>query len=222
MAVTEMISPADVQQEANDATRDALAFVQANRIQVVDIDTLALASAVRRAIGERQKVITAKLAKPKSWAHGLHQWFCTLEKAALAPLTALDTYERDQITRFNDAQSRLREEQERVIAEERHRAEQARAATEAAALERAGEHELAAAVVEEAIAAPVPVVHLENDVKAIQSFRRTWHYEVTNEALVPRAYCTPDLKRLQGLATSMKGTHAVPGVRFFYTDDPIR
>lgn len=222
MTTTDMISPADVQEQVNVTTREVLQFVEANRVIVQDLDSLARAREVRAAVGEKQKAITAQLAKPKAWAHGLHQWFCSLERAALAPLQILDGFERGQITAFHDEETRRREVREREIAEARREAEQARATTEAAALERVGEHALAAAVVAEAIAAPVPVVVLPDTVKAVQSFRRRWCYEVTDESLVPREFCVVDTVKLGRYATAMKTSAAVPGVRFFYVDDPIR
>lgn len=220
--VPEQISPADVQTQVNESTREVLAFVESNKVAVTDLTSLARANAVRKAIGERQKSIVSQLAKPKAWAHELHTWFCSLEKAALAPLQILDRYEADQIRAFDDEQTRARAERERVIAEARHVADQARATVEAAAYERVGEHQLAAAVVEEAIAAPLPVVHLENDVRAVQSFRRRYCYEVIADSLVPREFCLPDAKKLQSYATAMKGSGQVAGVRFFHVDDPIR
>jgi len=222
MTTMEMISPADVQAQVNVTTREVLEFVERNKIPVTDLATLAQANAVRRMIGERQKGIIAQLAKPKNWAHSLHQWFCSLEKAALAPLTILDHYEAAEIRTFHDAETRRREEKERVIAEARRVADQARATAEAAALERAGEHELAAAVVEEAITAPPPVVVLPDAVRAVQSFRRRWTFEVVDEAEVPREFCAVDTVKLGRYATAMKDSAKVPGVRFFYTDDPIR
>ncbi len=222
MTTMEMISPADVQEQANQSTREVLQFVENNKIAVTDMATLARANAVRKAIGEKQKSIAAQLAKPKQWADSLHKWFCSLERAALAPLQILDNYERAQITAFNDEMTRVRVAREQAIAEARRLADQARATSEAAALERAGEHQLAAAVVAEAIAAPPPHVVLPNEVKAVQSFRRRWTFEVVDESEVPRDFCVIDTVKLGRYAVAMKDSAKVPGVRFFYVDDPVR
>jgi hypothetical protein len=222
MTTMEMISPADVQEQANASTREVLAFVEQNKVVVTDMATLARANAVRKAIGEKQKGIAAQLAKPKQWADSLHKWFCSLERAALAPLQILDNYERAQITAFNDEMTRVRVAREQAIAEARRLADQARATSEAAALERAGEHQLAAAVVAEAIAAPPPHVVLPNEVKAVQSFRRRWTFDVVDESEVPREFCAIDTVKLGRYAIAMKDSAKVPGVRFFYVDDPVR
>jgi len=217
------VSPQLVQEEMNTTTREVLSFVELNKVLVTDLATLARAREVRVAIGARQKQIADQVARPKSWAHSLHQWFCTLERAALAPLQILDNYEREQIRSFNDEQTRLREERERAIAEARRQADEARATNEAAALERAGEHQLAAAVVAEQLAAPPPMVVLPDAVKAAgQTFRRRWTFEVVTEAEVPRDFLLVDTTKLGRYATAMKDSAKVPGVRFFSIDDPIR
>jgi hypothetical protein len=211
-----------VQATADAARTQALAFVDANKIAVVDLGTLERAAAVRTAIGEKTKAIVAQLAKPKSWAFGLHKWFCGLEAAALAPYEFLDAYEREQIRVFHDAQSRARQQRERELAEQRRREDEARAAAEAAALERAGEHDLADAVMEEAIAAPLPVVVLADDVTAIQKFRRSWKWRLVKPELVPREFLIVDTVRLNKYATAMRESAQVPGVEFYPVDEPIR
>jgi hypothetical protein len=220
--VPDMISPADVQATADAARTQALAFVEAHKIAVVDLGTLERAAAVRSAIGEKSKAIVAQLAKPKAWAFGLHKWFCGLEAAALAPYELLDAYEREQIRSFHDAQTRARQQREREIAEQRRREDEARAAAEAAALEQAGEHDLAAAVMEEAIAAPLPVVVLVDEVKAVQKFRRSWKWRLKDEALVPRDFLIVDTIKLNKYATAMRESAKVPGVEFYPVDEPIR
>jgi hypothetical protein len=223
MNAMEMISPQAVQEQANVTQKEVLRFVDDNKVAVRDLDSLVRANAVRKAIGDKQKAIAAELARPKSWAHGLHAWFCTLERTALAPLQMLDNYEREQIRAFNDEQTRARQEREREIAEARRQADEARATAEAAALERAGEHQLAAAVVAEQLAAPPPMVVLADEVKAAgQTFRRRWTFEVVNEAEVPRDFLLVDTTKLGRYATAMKDSGRVPGVRFYFVDDPIR
>jgi hypothetical protein len=217
-----LAAPADTLATAEAERRAALAFVEANRIDVCDLVTLTRAGTVRTAIGEKVKAITAKLAAPKAAAFALHRWICGLEAAALAPYELLDAYEREQIRTFHDAQSRARQQRERELAEQRRREDEARAAAEAAALERAGEHDLADAVMEEAIAAPLPVVVLADEVKAIQKFRRSWKWRLVKPELVPREFLIVDTVRLNKYATAMRESAQVPGVEFYPVDEPIR
>jgi hypothetical protein len=39
---------------------------------------------------------------------------------------------------------------------------------------------------------------------------------------VPREFCAVDTVKLGRYATAMKDSAKVPGVRFFYVDDPVR
>ncbi len=57
----------------------------------------------------------------------------------------------------------------------------------------------------------------------MQSFRRRWTFEVVDESEVPREFCAIDtVKSRTAWAIAMKGFLAkVPGVRFFYVDDPV-
>jgi hypothetical protein len=237
---TTMISPGDVQALADEETRAAVLFVEQNKVAVTDLFSCQRAVRVRVAIGEKQKEIVAKLEQPKSWAFKLHRWFCGLETAALAPYNVLDAYERDQIRTFNDEQARVREARERELAEQQRIAEQTRAAEEAAALESSGEPAMAAAVLEEAIAAPMPVVVLQNDVRAVAGAKFTprylWRFvngpkevektppEVLARAmnLLPRDMCMPDIKKIGAFARAMKGTARVPGIEFYTVNDPVR
>jgi hypothetical protein len=221
-AAPEMLSHAAVQDAANVTQRDVLAFVTRHGIAVTDQASLIDAGHVREMIGERENAILAQMAQPKRAAHGVHAWICTLERALLAPLRELDERLKREIQTYYAAETIRREAREREIAKARQEAEQARAATEAAALERAGEHALAAAVVEDAISAPPPVVALVDEVRAVQAFRRTWKCDVVDLALVPREFLVVDLARLGSYARAMKESANVPGVRFYFVDEPIR
>jgi len=216
------VSIHDVTALAERAKSDAITFVEDNRVEVVDHASLERAAGVRRQIGEKLKGITATLAQPKAWAYGVHRWFCSLEAAAKAPYEILDKYEAESIKHYNDAQTRARETRERELADRRRRDEQARVIQEAATLERQGHGALASALVEDALTAPAPVVVLVDEVRAVVKFRRTWHHEVTDAELVPREFLTPDDSKLRKHATNMQGTAHVPGVRFYYVDEPIR
>jgi hypothetical protein len=226
-AVLETITPSDVQALADQEKRDALSFVEANKVAVVDLGTLQQAVDTRAAIGKRKTSIVEKLAPPKSWAFKLHRWFCDLEAAALAPYDELDTYERQQITAYKAEQDRQRQARERELAEERRREDQARAAAEAAALESAGETAMAEATLAEAIAAPPSVVVLPDATKGIAKFRREWKWRYTTDEaralqLLPRAYLTVDTRKLNAYAKAMQSSASLPGVQVYYEDVPIR
>lgn len=229
-ATMEMLSPADVQELAESSKRDAFAFVQAHKIEVIDVASCQDAANLRKVLGEKIKTVETRLAPAKSWAHKLHAWFCDLERDAIGPLRQLDAFEQSSISEFNAAQRRVREAEERRIAEAQQREAQDRAAAEAAHFESAGQHEMAEAVVAEAIAAPAPVVVLPTLAQQVTGlkFRRTWKWRFSgnNEAramtLIPREYLCVDEKRLNKYATAMREAAKVPGIEFFYEDVPVR
>jgi hypothetical protein len=236
-AVMDLI-PSDAQALADAETRTALAFVEANKIDVTDHTSLELAVLVREEIGKAKKGIVEKLAKPKGDAYSLWKWFCGVENAAQAPYDQLDAYERDQIRAYNDAETQKRQAEERRLAEEQRKEAEERAAVEAAALEQAGEREMAAAVIEEQIAAPAPYVALHNPIKAVVSFRRVWKWkysggpadvkrtppEVLERAmqLIPRSHLAPDEQKIGAYVRAMKGSSALPGITAYFVDEPIR
>jgi hypothetical protein len=228
-AVPDLIAPADVAAQAAAAERDARTFVSLNKVDVTDLGSLEHAVLVRSQLAEMKARIVEKLKEPKAWAHKLHRWFCDLENSALTPLEQLDLYERGQISTYKAEQDRIRQQRERELAEARRWEEQDRAAAVAAAFESDGQPEIAAAVIAEAIAAPVQAVVLPDATKAVEGlkFRRDykWRY-LTSEAraleLVPRAFLAIDEKKLTAYAKAMKGAGQVPGIEFFHEDIPVR
>jgi hypothetical protein len=234
----EMISPADVQALADAETRKAQTFVEANKIDVTDHDTLQLAVMVREDIGKAKKAIVDKLAEPKTSAFRLHKWFCSLESAALAPYEHLDAYESAQIRVYNVNQMAIRQERERELAEQQRLDAEARATAEAAELERAGDHAMAAAVMEEAIAAPAPVVTIRDEVKSVVSFRRSWKWKYTGGPenvkltppavlarameLIPRAHLCVDEAKVSAYVRAMKGASSIPGISVYCVEEPLR
>lgn len=63
---------------------------------------------------------------------------------------------------------------------------------------------------------PIPPVNIHSAIPEIagQSIRVTWKAKVVNAALVPRDWCIPDQRRLDGHARDTKGAIPVAGVEF--------
>jgi hypothetical protein len=207
------------------------------------IDTVAdLHQAVddRRTVDDAIERVEAFFDQPVKMAYELHRTLTSRRRDILAPLLTVKKQIGDAISRFKIRADLERLEQERQQADERRRADEARAASEAAQLEHDGQHQLAAAVMAEAIAAPTPVVALPDVTKQVAGlrFRRSWHWrymggpsEVAKTppqilarslSLVPREFLTLDESKVQRYASAMKQSASVPGLEFFYTDDPVR
>jgi hypothetical protein len=204
------------------ATVEQLADRLALSTAVTDRPSLEQAVSDRVQLGERVKAVQDFFRPFKSAAHALHKALCDRENAILAPLLRLDRAKQTAIAVFHAAETTRRRLEEQRIADERKREADAAALREAAALERLGDHALAAAVVAEAVARPAPVVALPDTVREVANFRRTWHWRLTTEALVPREFLCVDTKKLDKYATAMQASAKVAGVEFYSTDTPVR
>lgn len=210
---------------------------------IADVVGLEQAVADREQIGDAIKRVESFFAPFKEMAHKLHKALCDREREILTPLTTIDSQKRDLIRQFKVAQDRIREAEERRLADEQRQRDQERATHEAAALETSGEHELAAAVLEEAIAAPAPVVALEDVTKGVASFTRRWLWKFTGGPrldpkdllkktppqilvrsmnLIPREFLCVDVQKVSAHVKAMKGSAKIPGLDVFYVDDPVR
>lgn len=210
------------------ATSSALAERVHEAGAIADLVAYERAVQDRRSIGEAIKRVQEFFSPIKTMAHRLHKAICEREATILEPLERADTERREAIRLYHDEDRRQRHEQEQRIAEAQRQEREAHAAREAAALETAGEHAAAAAVLAETIATPPPVVALPDQTKGIASFRRTYHWRfigenrINGERLLPREYMIADEKKIGAYARAMKGTGSIPGIEFFFRDEPVR
>jgi len=194
---------------------------------ITDLAMLEQAVDDRRTLGAAAKSVEQFFDPLKQMAHRLHKALCDRQNAILAPILVLDGEKSRAISAFKAAQDELRRQRERELAEQQRRIDQARAAEEAAALETAGESAMAEAVLAEAIQAPMPVVVVRDEVKAVAKFRRDWKWKFTTtedraRQLLPREYLAIDEQKLTAYAKAMKTSAALPGITVFYVDTPIR
>jgi hypothetical protein len=206
----------------------ALALMLAD-CRVTSMDELERAVHDRQELGAATKRVADFFTPLKTMAHRLHKALCDRENEILGPLLQLDRAKREAISVFKAEQDRIRLEAERVAADQQRRERDAAAAHEAAALERAGERELATAVLEEAITTPAPVVALPDVTRQVSGlkFTRRWLWRYAGGIaramkLLPREFLTPDEKKIGAYARAMKGSGSIPGVEIYYVDDPVR
>lgn len=208
-------------------------------VSIADDRDLAQAVSDRQQIGEAIKRVVEYFAPLKGTAYKLWKTLCDRESEVRQPLETLDAAIADAMRGYKREQDRIRDERERAIADEQRRAQQADAAAEAAALEAQGDHELAAAVLDTAIAAPAPVVVLPDTTKAAGlKTRRRWCWKFAGGpadlkrtppalvartmAIIPREYTTIDDKKIGAYVRSMRESARIPGIDVYYVDDPIR
>jgi len=208
--------------------------------RITSLPALEQAVSDRQMLGDAIKRVEAFFAPFKKMAHDLHKALCNRENEILAPLKRVDNAKRVAIGDYKAEQDRLRLAEERRLAEEQRIEQESRAALEAALLESSGEHEMAAQVMEEALAAPMPIAVLPDATKAVDGLKFTrrwlWRYaggpkEVKQTPpqiltrtmqLIPREFLCVDEKKLGAYVRSMKDSAKVPGIEIYYVDDPVR
>lgn len=194
----------------------------------------------RQMLGDAIKRVESFFAPFKKMAHDLHKALCNRETEILTPLKRVDNAKRVAIQDYKTEQDRIRQLEERRLAEEQRKQAEADAAAAAAALESAGEHEMAEAVMEEAIAAPAPIAVLPDVTKGVSGLKFTrrylWRYKggpkdvkdtppamvARAMELVPREFLCLDEKKVGAYVRSMKDTARIPGLEIYYVDDPTR
>lgn len=230
-----------------------VALVQSAAITVTDATSCADAVALRATIGEIRKEIEAGFKPEKEYYHQKHAEVCAEEHKLIDQLidpknsrnpNTIDGKLCVAIQDWTAAEDRARRAEEQRLAELARQDNEARAIAEAAVHEKAGDHQMAAAVMEEAIAAPAPVVVLENVRKQVYGLKteRRWGWRFTNGpkkvkdivketppdvlakamTLLPRAYLMPDVRTIDKSVEALKDKAAIPGVQVYHEDVPVR
>ena len=202
----------------------------ARAIRVVDYGTKEAANAFFLKCREARKKIAAvfdphieRAKEAKRKADEVRSGLVAEKDAAEAPIKEAEKIVNEEIMRF-DVEDRARIEKERREAEEKARKEAEEAAlSEAAELEAAGSKEEAAAVLEEAITAPVFVPPPPPPPRTEGSTEYTvWKSEVVDlKALVlavasgkaPLSYLAADTVAIGATVRAQKTSFSCPGVR---------
>jgi len=202
----------------------------ARAIKVLDYATREDANAFFLKCREARKVIAAhydpkidEWKAAKKLADENRAKMVAEKDAAESPIREAEAIVNREILRF-DTEERARIDKERREAEEKARKEaEERALAEAAAAEASGDKEEAAAIIQEAIAAPVfvpappPSPKLAGSTEVVN-----WKYEVTDlEALImavaagkaPVTYLQPNLGPIRSAVTDQKKYFSCPGIK---------
>jgi hypothetical protein len=195
--------------------RVTVSVAQTKDLRVTDAATYAQAGEHLQGLAALEKEIEAYFRDDKSRAYALWQSQCKKEKAALTLVQAAGQRLRGERQTWKAEQDRLLREAEQRESRQAQQDEQARLLAEAALLEEQHQPELAAAIVEEAIRAPAPVVVLPSNVPKDLPKRTLYKWRKVNEALVPREFLMLDETKLTRYAGAMKGAARVPGIEFY-------
>lgn len=194
---------------------------QARAIQVVDAETYTQAGQVLITIKGLRKEIGAAFDPIIKKAHEAHKEAKAQKDKAEAPLIEAENIIKPALAAYDREQERLRREEEERQREIARKAEEERRLREAEQAEKEGRNEEAQAIIEEPVYVP-PVV-LEKTTPKVQgiSMQKVWKFRVTNEALIPREYMTPDMVKIGGVARATKGSIQIPGVEI-YSEDIVK
>jgi hypothetical protein len=230
-----------------------VALVSTANITVTDVASCEAAVALRSTIGDVVKEIEKGFEDDKAYYWNKHKEVCAEENALIGQLldpknlrnpNTIDGKLFLAIQAFTAAEDQKRKDEEARLAEQLRKQDEERAANEAAALEQSGQRELAAAVINEQIAAPARTVVLPNVRREVQGLRtkRVWKWrfsggpapvkDILKETppavlervmkMLPKEYCDPSVKTISAYVEAMKEKSAIPGITVYYEDVPVR
>lgn len=186
----------------------------ARSLRVVDDATYRQASELLLAVGSTRREIDATFDPVIDAAHKAHKAALAAKKKHADPVEAAERVIKGKIADYILAEERRRREEEaRLQAEARTREEDARL-LEAAALEEAGENDLAEAVISAPITVAPVVLPPPPRVSGV-STRTAWGYRIVNPALIPKEYMIPDTVMIGGVVRALKGQTSIPGIEVF-------
>ncbi len=219
-AALKLVEPEDVQQKA-------LGYVEAVK-SLPPIKT----PEEYLAVGELWKQGKALLEEIKEGyddliqaAHKLHKDTIAKRDRYYVPTEEGVKAAKQLMSVYDEEQERIQREEKARLAEIARKAEEERRLQEALAAENAGEKEEAEEILQEPVhIAPVIVPKVVPKIKGGPSFRRVWAAEVRDIKALCRAIAegkaspnlvTPNMAALNKLATALKETMNVPGVRAY-------
>jgi hypothetical protein len=204
------------------ATRSAEQLVsplvtQARSLAIETTDDYENASAFLQLIAERKQKVGEVFDPIVEKAHAAHKEAVAQRNKLLDPLRVIELDVKNKIARFRSDQERKRRAEELRLQEEAHQKAEADALAQAEQLQAAGEPELAGMVIEEAVAAPAPVVVLPSTVPKQDgiSGRTNWKYRITDEAVIPREYLSPDPVKIGAVVRAQKSLARIPGIEVY-------
>jgi hypothetical protein len=233
-----MTEPAafDIPDEQTQALGSEIArFLVDVPLKVVDLDTHRAAKASLPILKRAEDRVVAFFADIKAAAWTAHRKICEKESAQLAPIQQLRTRLNHEVLQFERIEKERQRQEELRLAAERRREEQERLMREAEQLAAAGQPEIADQVLEQAVAAPAPVVPVPSRLQPVAgvSTRENWQYkylgasaglrwkDLTDEQrrrllqLIPRDYLQPNESAIANAVKAAKSATKIPGIEVY-------
>jgi hypothetical protein len=152
-------------------------------------------------------------------ANQAHKEAIAQQKKVEAPLIEAEGLIKTRIAGFLAEEDRKRRAEEDRLRLEAQKAEEERRLAEALQAEAEGDHEEAAAILND-VPAYVPPVVVPKTVQTGRgiSLKTFWTFKVVDAAKIPREYLVPDLVKIGGVVRAMKDAAKIPGVEIYSQD----
>ena len=205
-------------------TSEALTWPdQARAIRIIDNVRYVAAGDMLKGIKALRQRIAETFDPHIKRANEAHRALCRGKQEAEAPLLEAELIIKRGLVAFDDAQERIRREEERRRQEEAQKEEEARRVAEAAALETEALQTGDASLLDQAmelIDMPAPVaiiapVEKQTPKVAGVSYRENWRFRITDATRIPREYLKVDEVKLGAVIRAMKGAATIPGVEVY-------
>jgi hypothetical protein len=213
---------ATIPEEYQEMQREALTFADhARLIEIHDDESYEIAGDTLVSIKGYLKRIDERLEPGKKKAYTAYQEWIDLIKEAKKPYLEAELYLKKAIADYAAEQEKLRKEEEARLRELARKKEEELRLAEALAAEMDGDVEEAAAILDEPVYVPPPVV--QNTTPKVNgiSMATTWKFRIVDEAKIPRQFLTPDMVKISGVVRAMKDATNIPGIEV-YAEQTIR
>lgn len=202
---------------------------------IADVDTCRKAKESLVVLKKAEDKVIGFFKDIKDAAHRAHKAITSKETEQLRPIKDARQQLSTLIYRFELEEAHRRREAERQAQEEERRRREAEAVAQAQELHAQGAPEMADQVLEQAIAAPPPVVTMPATATKVQgvSSIANWQWRFAScptgaewdglnatdrarvLALLPREYLRPDDKAITKVVKALKAGASIPGVEAF-------
>jgi len=212
--------------ETEPVEEKALSIIdQAKAVQVTDAATYTVAGSLWKSIGDMIKEVKDTFDPLVQAAHITHK--AAVEKRAkyLDPLTAAQKSVKKLMSDYDAEMERVRQEEQRRLAEIARKQEEERLLAEAILVEEearrngATEEEAAQeaqAVIDDPVyVTPVVVAKATPKLAGGPVYRTIWKARVVDETKIPREYMVPDMVKINGVVRALKGSANIPGIQAY-------
>ena len=212
-----MAEPALKLVETNEVETKALTIVdQAKAVKVIDGETYTSAGLLWKAIGDMIAEVKSTFDPICDAAHKAHKTATEKRSKYLDPLQVAYKSVKSLMSDYDAEQKRKAEAEQRRLEALAKKEEEDRLIAEAAEMEKNGQHEEAAAIIEEPVY--VPPITVKKDVPKMAGgpvYRTIWKFKIYDAKLIPREYLIPDEKSIGGVVRASQGKIKIPGIQSY-------